>query len=400
MRSSLIAFAVTACLSSLASAGTFVVDAAGSGNFTDLPPAIAAASPGDVLLVLPGVYSGFTLDKRLVILGQGPAVKVNGPVNVQNIAVGATTALARLEFYAPVTVSNCTRTLVLDEITVRDGLDCFDSSDVRVSSSDCRGRTSSSIGASGHTAIVVAQSRLEVTESNIVGSSGNDGGAGIFNGGDGGHGIAGINGGVRLHLYRSSCSGGNGGWPEGGSPPLGQGGDGGDGVSLAYPLGDSEATIAGSPVHLLIGGTGGDDGVDGFDLRSNGDVRLSGVTATSIFAPLLQQPTPNDPALFTPGVPIAGQLLTFRVVAEPGSSVDLLLGRNATVSDVPGLAEDLLIVQQRKFPLGVVGATGLVSFNLPVLSTWPKGFTFFAQAKVTLPSSEIRYTNSTPLVVR
>jgi hypothetical protein len=92
--------------------------------------------------------------------------------------------------------------------------------------------------------------------------------------------------------------------------------------------------------------------------------------------------------------------LTFRIVAEPGSSVDLLFGRNATVSDVPGLAEDLLVVQQRKFPLGTVGATGTISFNLPVPSTWPKGFTFFAQGKVTLPSSEVRYTNSTPLVVR
>src|SRR5262245_40388752 len=52
----------------------WVVDQfAGPGfNFTDLPPAVAAAADGDVLLVRAGQYSPFTLiGKGLRILGAG-----------------------------------------------------------------------------------------------------------------------------------------------------------------------------------------------------------------------------------------------------------------------------------------------------------------------------------------
>jgi len=49
-------------LAALGSASTYVVDSSGGvgSDFTDIPPAIAAAQPGDVLLVLSGNYSGFT----------------------------------------------------------------------------------------------------------------------------------------------------------------------------------------------------------------------------------------------------------------------------------------------------------------------------------------------------
>ncbi|MCI0585418.1 MAG: hypothetical protein L0323_01095 [Planctomycetes bacterium] len=52
-----------------------VDDNGGPGvNFTDIPPAIAAASDGDVLLVQPGTYSHFVLSgKGLRILGAGAA---------------------------------------------------------------------------------------------------------------------------------------------------------------------------------------------------------------------------------------------------------------------------------------------------------------------------------------
>ncbi|MCK6447583.1 MAG: hypothetical protein L6Q99_14420 [Planctomycetes bacterium] len=47
-----------------ATAGTRVAGAAGGGDFTDIVPAIAFASPGDVLLIQPGTYGSFTLDER------------------------------------------------------------------------------------------------------------------------------------------------------------------------------------------------------------------------------------------------------------------------------------------------------------------------------------------------
>jgi hypothetical protein len=52
-----------------------VDDGGGPGvNFNDIPPAVAAAADGDILLVQPGTYSHFTLSgKGLRILGSGQA---------------------------------------------------------------------------------------------------------------------------------------------------------------------------------------------------------------------------------------------------------------------------------------------------------------------------------------
>ena len=47
---------------------TFVVDPTGGGNFVDLPPAVGAASPGDILLVRAGTYSPTAISKGIRIL--------------------------------------------------------------------------------------------------------------------------------------------------------------------------------------------------------------------------------------------------------------------------------------------------------------------------------------------
>ena len=52
-----------------AAQSTWVLDAAGSGDFTDLQTAIDAVDAGDVLLVLPGSYGEATLSKALTLLG-------------------------------------------------------------------------------------------------------------------------------------------------------------------------------------------------------------------------------------------------------------------------------------------------------------------------------------------
>jgi len=79
-----------------ATANTYVVDSSGGGQFTDIPPAIAAAQPGDVLLVMQGVYSGFTLDKGLAIIGYG-TVTIAGDATVAGVQAGQTAALVALE---------------------------------------------------------------------------------------------------------------------------------------------------------------------------------------------------------------------------------------------------------------------------------------------------------------
>ena len=82
-----------------AAAQTWTVDDDKPADFADLPAAIAAAAPGDVLLVQPGQYTAFLLDKELSILGPvgGERPSVAGLSRVQ----GATRfKLAALELDA------------------------------------------------------------------------------------------------------------------------------------------------------------------------------------------------------------------------------------------------------------------------------------------------------------
>ena len=68
---------------------TWIIDSNnGPGtHFTDIPPAVSAASDGDTLIIRAGGYSGFSTGKALTLLGEGaprvfattrPAIEVTG----------------------------------------------------------------------------------------------------------------------------------------------------------------------------------------------------------------------------------------------------------------------------------------------------------------------------------
>src|SRR5688572_33112181 len=80
------AFAV---LGTPALAATIIVDDnSGPGvDFTTISAAITAAQPGDLILVLDGSYSGFTLSKGLTVKGSG-VVTVQGSVEIANVPAG------------------------------------------------------------------------------------------------------------------------------------------------------------------------------------------------------------------------------------------------------------------------------------------------------------------------
>ncbi|MHC4258708.1 MAG: right-handed parallel beta-helix repeat-containing protein, partial [Planctomycetota bacterium] len=64
---------------SVCSADTWVVDPNGSADFTDIQSAITAASPGDIVEIADGVYSG-TGNSNISFLGKAITVKsINGP---------------------------------------------------------------------------------------------------------------------------------------------------------------------------------------------------------------------------------------------------------------------------------------------------------------------------------
>lgn len=88
----------------LGSLGAQTVHLVGPGGFPELDPAIAAASPGDILRVAPGTYSAFTLDKALTIEAlPGGEVGIYGFVLTTRLRppAGSTATISRLHFRNP-----------------------------------------------------------------------------------------------------------------------------------------------------------------------------------------------------------------------------------------------------------------------------------------------------------
>lgn len=118
---------------------TWVVDAAnGAGtHFVDLPAAVAAAAPGDTLLVRAGSYTPPSINKALAIVG-GPGVTVQGafflpyPNLVRNLPAGGELLVSQVsfQFTAPVELGNCAGRIVFDRCTLRSTMltmtDCAD----------------------------------------------------------------------------------------------------------------------------------------------------------------------------------------------------------------------------------------------------------------------------------
>src|SRR5262245_14949396 len=114
-RSALVGLVV---LARAASATTWVVDPAGGPgvDFTDIAAAAAAAAPGDVILVHPGSYAGFTLGTGVSIVGGG-GVTVTGHIRLQGIPAGPRASLANLSTRA-IEVRQCAAPVTLEDVVV------------------------------------------------------------------------------------------------------------------------------------------------------------------------------------------------------------------------------------------------------------------------------------------
>ena len=118
-------FQIRACLTVLALtcapalAGVITVDDSGGADFTDLPQAVAAAAPGDTLLVHPGQYSSFTIDaKPLTVLGLAAGqVVVEGTSRVNGVTAPFKVVLCQIDFER-LALSGNSGALVLDGVRV------------------------------------------------------------------------------------------------------------------------------------------------------------------------------------------------------------------------------------------------------------------------------------------
>lgn len=395
-------------------ATTYVVDdTPGPGvDFLDIPPAIAASLPGDVLLIAPGSYSGFTLDRGIVIVGSFGA-GCSGPIEVRALPAGQRAAIARLSANS-VVVDACSGPVILQSLGTVATLRVTGSADVRVS------RTTFASTAYDHLdAIGVSSSRLELVECTVDGHEGTPStGAGV-DGVNGGAGIA-ANLASRLTVTACSVSGGAGTLET--TPSISSGGGG-----PALALSGASTALSFGPGSSFHGGGGGLNwfyAECGYDAPSasavvgTGSSNLLIESGTTFYAPLcfinlhctpytppltsgVTRTTivPADPALSATALPLPGESVTFTLRGEPGASATLVLGRGLVVEPTPGVLMERLVLLARVFPLGPIPATGEAVRTITLPTTLPHGFVFGAQAEVT-GTNGLRRTNSMPIVVR
>jgi hypothetical protein len=415
-----ISSAATLCL--LFSSTTFaqspwtVAPCGGTGTFSDVGSAIAAASPGDTILIEPGTYPGFTLTTDMRILGRG-SVFVDGNILVTGTAIGTTTVLSDLTAVR-VHVSGCDGTVLLSNVDAScDGvpvtvdcsaspavtalLDVTLSEDVRIHGYDHGSGYSSAIG------LRVFNSRVEVVDAFIRGTSGGLSSCGSESGQFGVLSTAMS----RLHLVNTTVNGGWGGTANG--TLLGCNGSGaGNGASAIGAFDNATVLIAGSGAQTIRGGRQGFgvtynlDGQPGQSARVTGSLRATGVTflmndslpGPPIVTGTLDLPAVDDPTLVRRGAVQPGQLVQLEVHADVGANVRIWTG-DAQVQVLPSQFLERLTTETEGFAPGVVPASGVFLFDYMVPATMQAGDVLWAQSEVVHLDNSTRRTNSVPLLV-
>ncbi|GJM20516.1 MAG: hypothetical protein DHS20C15_04310 [Planctomycetota bacterium] len=369
------------------------VDAGGGGDFRDLPAAVAAAADGDILLLASGNYSGATLDDLGVsLIGDGPNVKLNGHLVIQNLAAGKRVALSRVRVEAPVDPDIFETTPPSLHVIDCDGAVRIERSQIfgashAPNSGDCIGFSGWPSGAVG---LWVESSADVVLEGCSV-----TGGLGVEDGGFSGcldHGSWGGTGvyvhDSRVDLHEVIATGADGG-------PQGYGGVGGAGLWVA---GSSDVLASGV---VAQGGQGGDSddflfsfmasyGGDGLRSEAGSLVRFVG---GSFFAgdpgfaccwtpdPGVAQDLqgasviyPGSPHRFLTTSPAReGESLTLSITGSVGDTALLFAGFGTLALHKPGLGGAIYVAAPFVFgpapilPLG----NGITNFELPVPELGP-----------------------------
>jgi pectin methylesterase-like acyl-CoA thioesterase len=138
MKLSLLLAAFLAWCAPALSANTWIVDVNnGPGtHFTSLNAAVAAVSPNDTLLILPGTYSRTLCNKPLRMVGVGTSPL--NPVWVSTLLLfdlptNSTTSIANMRFFGPsvcLTAQNCQGSILVDGVTCT-GVTVTNCADVR-----------------------------------------------------------------------------------------------------------------------------------------------------------------------------------------------------------------------------------------------------------------------------
>ena len=409
---------------------TWIVDVNGGpgADFLNISPAVTAASDGDLILVRPGNYSWFAVDKRLTVIGDPGGVTVVGTVEVQDAPGVVNLVSLTLD---SLNVRDCTETVILDEVSILDGQAIFigpvgdwvvnieNSADVRFIDSTISGDRGH-----WHHGLRVESSRVELVSSTVTGGSAwfdlsckPINGVAKF-GGDGMQ----VAGASRVHTSHSNLVGGDGG---------------AFACSFFYDAapGGSGAVVSAPSQILVTGGsyTGGPGGSTGYyycapggnGISGSGQLRRSNATWTRGLGGVLSgapncangvavgianvTATPDDPTLERIGLPVSGFFggsVKLRVRGDPGAKTRLFLGRQPHVAAPnPNIEVELLLEPLVTIDLGHIPSKGFVTYTLKLGPDLPSSFLFtgrqiIAQASCVYPGGELRRTNSVPLVLR
>ncbi len=381
---------VSACFRLLLQTVWVVDDNGGPGvNFTDLPPAVAAAADGDVLDVRSGAYNHFALSgKGLRILGEdrastfvrNPFSPASGTTSVSSVPAGSVAYFERLTFgyttFLPapqvVSVSGATTRAVFNDVAISVNgaspwmgsqvLPALSVSEAEVHLFDCALRGTAGcpcVGGMGGTiagAPAVSASngaRVEVVSSDLRGGVGSAGSSGMSLGiaSAGGHGIqvtssAGTL--SRMWVADSKVEGG-----AGATSPIGIGAAGGAGILVD----SSFLRVSGGPGASVEGGGGGGTtsiAPGGFGILSSGTATVDVHSSVAVL---------GGSSASGPSAPTSGPGITLGLPPLPELDVTgnlSISGGTATiaVSDGPPAAP---------LALAVVGAPGYAPVPAPFL---------------------------------
>jgi hypothetical protein len=396
-------------------ADVITVDDSGGADYTSLPEAVAAASPGDTLLVAAGTYSAFLLaGKPLTIMGLEPGqVLVQGTSRVTEVVAPARVVLCQLDFER-LALSASSGTLVLDQVVVLgtkvERLSIGACNDVRAIGLvvEAFAQVETTADPLPIACLAADASRFEIVESYLRGRKSP---SYQWNG----ESALAAEGGTRLYCASSTLVGGIGGDdPDGPCGPwICSGCDGswgGPGLMVLGP--GSTARISGYAGDIIEGGNAGNPSycygyACAIYAKDQGIAEHSGVTLKGKTGPtycmlnggVVNQLQWPEPFLTREQTPLAGGQARFYAHGIPGDVVTLFVGRNAVVVPLTGVSVEQLTSQERSFELGVIDASGVVSFAMTVPPSLPPGFCFFGQARILRQGWELR-TNSVPIVLR
>lgn len=389
-------------------------------DFADIQPAIDASRGGDTLLVLPGSYRSFVLEKGIRILGS-PSGRVSVGLSrverpggstsserlrsaVANVRVGETAVLSDLEFPG-LRVERCGGSVLLRDVATRAefaALTVRDSADVRVHGASVETLRGPEFGGPTAAGLFILTSRVELVRSRVEGGAGwcyedpDHGGIGDPDHCWGQDYCPG-EGDFTTGFGDYSIDGGAGVWVENGQLYVALS-DLIEGPSSAcYGSAPGGGLILTSGSHAVVAGTQQDVIQGVVWVSSDSSLRASGVTMPNGVGGTGTIETPLDPdpvlEILESGSRRSG-VIACRVLGTPGALLTMLVGASPAQVPTPGTLVDLLVDPIREVEVGAVGADGQAIVELVVPWDWPDEVLYLVQAELLRPDGELARTHS------